>query len=156
MKRQLFRNTVIPAAALFAASGLLGAAQTVDTNPAHKPDVFLSNEKKTKKDKAATSRTVTGQVTDETGQPLEGALVTITDHKSKEKTSFFTKKDGRYRFDDIAFNVDYDIQARYKDHSSDPRQVSQYDHMAQVVRILEIQTDAPAPQPAAAAAGKQH
>lgn len=93
-----------------------------------------------KKEKAPTSRTVTGIVTDDTGQPLGGALVIMTDLKTNEKRSFFTKKDGRYMFDDIAFTQDYQVQAKWKQMVSETRKISQYDHNAKVVRLLQVQT----------------
>lgn len=139
-KRLLF--TVVAIAALAG----IAAAQTSDPNPAHKPSVFLGNDlPKSKKDKAPTSRTVTGKVTDSAGQPLEGALVTLTDTQSHEKTTIITKKDGRYGFGDLSFSIDYELQARYKDMASELKKLSQYDHMPNVVRILEV---APNPTPA--------
>ena len=125
------------------------AQETTDPNPGHTPDVFLDNHRplKPKKDKAPTSRTVTGKVVDETGQPLAGALVTLTDSKTKAKDTVFTKKDGRYNFEDVSFTVDYQLQARYKDLVSEPRNLSQYDHTANVVRILEIDPAATAASP---------
>ena len=115
-------------------------AQTTDPNPGHQPDVFLDNHRPLikKKEKAPTSRNVSGKVVDDSGQPLEGALVTLTNTKSHEKTSFFTKNDGRYNFDDLSFNIDYELQAHYKNMTSEPRKLSQYDHKANVVRILEV------------------
>ena len=142
----------VPATVLVSALSLTHA-QSIDNNPAHAPDVFLSNHKPSKKDKAATSRTVTGMVTDETGQPLNGALVTLIDSKTKEKTSYFTKKDGRYRFEDLAFTNDYEVQARWKSYNSEPRKLSQFDHTANPVRILEVQTETP-PAPAATASSQ--
>lgn len=107
------------------------------------PNVFLDNHRPLieKKQKAATSRTVTGKVVDDTGQPLEGALVTLTDAKTHVKTTAITKKDGRYNFEDLAFTNDYEVQARYKESVSPVRKLSQYDHTANVVRILEIAPD---------------
>lgn len=124
-------------------------AQATDPNPGHSPDVFLDNHRpiKPKRDKAATSRTVSGKVVDDTGQPLDGALVTLTNSKTNEKTTVFTKKDGRYNFDDVSFTVDYQLQARYKDLTSDARNLSQYDHTVKVVRILEIDSSATASSP---------
>ena len=115
-------------------------AQTTDPNPGHQPDVFLDNHRPLikKKEKAPTSRNVSGKVVDGSGQPLEGAMVTLVNTKSHEKTSFFTKKDGRYNFDDLSFNIDYELQAHYKNMTSEPRKLSQYDHMVNVVRILEV------------------
>ncbi len=127
------------------------AQQTTDPNPGHSPDVFLDNHRpiKPQKNKAPTSRTVTGKVVDDTGQPLAGALVTLTDSKTNEKNTVFTKKDGRYNFEDVSFTADYQLQARYKDLTSEPRNLSQYDHTANVVRILEIEPSdtATSPQP---------
>ena len=88
---------------------------------------------------------------DDTGQPLDGALVTLTNSKTKDKTTVFTKKDGRYNFEDVSFTIDYQLQARYKDLTSDVRNLSQYDHTANVVRILQIQPASTADSPKAEA-----
>jgi hypothetical protein len=93
-----------------------------------------------KKEKAPTTRTVSGSVTDDTGQPLEGALVSLTDLKTSEKRTFFTKKDGRYQFEDLAFTQDYEVQAKWKAYTSPARKLSQYDHTAKVVRLLQVNT----------------
>lgn len=127
--------------------------QAADPNPGHSPDVFLDNHRslKPKRDKAATARTVSGKVVDDTGQPLTGALVTLTNGKTNEKNTMFTKKDGRYNFDDVSFTVDYQLQARYKDLTSDTRNLSQYDHTVNVIRILQIEPAASAASPKAPA-----
>lgn len=101
-----------------------------------------------KKDKPVTTRQLTGKVVDDTGQIIEGALVTLTDGKTHLKTTVITKKDGRYNFNDLSFSIDYEVQARYKEMLSPVRKLSQYDHMANVVRILEI---ASPPEPTAEA-----
>ena len=125
---------------------LSAAQQTVDPNPAHKPDVFLDNHRPLiqKKGKPPTSRTVTGKVVDDNGAPVEGAVVTLTNLKTHEKTEFITKNDGRYNFRDVSFTVDYEVAARYKSANSDVRKLSQYDHTANVVRILQIASNATA------------
>jgi hypothetical protein len=124
------------------------AQQKEDTRS---PDVFLDNHRplNPKKEKAATSRTVTGQVVDDSGQPLEGALVTLINDKTKEKHDYFTKKDGRYKFEDLNFTVDYQLRAKWKALVSEERKLSQYDHAARIVRMLEVTTPegAPPPQP---------
>ena len=79
---------------------------------------------------------------DNIGNPLEGALVTLTDTKTSEKNTFITKADGRYKFDDLSFSIDYELDARYKVFAADGRKLSQYDHSANVVRILEIDDSA--------------
>ncbi len=128
------------------------AQQKTDPDPDHKPDVFLDNHRPAiqKKDKPSNTRTVSGQVVDDTGAPLEGALVNLLDTKTKEHRIFFTKKDGRYTFEDLSFTVDYHIQARWKTLVSDERNLSQYDHAPKLVRILQVVT--PEGNAAAAAA----
>lgn len=131
------------------------AAQSGDPNPGHDPNVFLDNHRPLiqKKQKAPTSRTLSGKVVDEGGQPLDSAVVTLTNGKTGEKRTFFTKKDGRYNFEDLSFSIDYEVRARYKDMQSEPRKLSQYDHMANVIRILEVaESDA---KPASAAVAKE-
>ena len=117
-------------------AGLL-AAQITDPNPAQKPNVFLGGAKE-KKEKKATSRTLRGTVTDDSGKPLEGALVTLRDTKSNDQTTFITKKDGRYNFAQLSFTNDYEVEARFKTKQSEPRKLSQYDRTVDIVRILQV------------------
>jgi Carboxypeptidase regulatory-like domain len=139
IKRTLLMSGIAACFALLANSQ---QAQAPDPNPSKSPDVFLDNHRKLipKKDKPATSRTVSGQVIDDSGQPLEGALVRLTDTKTKEKLSYFTKKDGRYTFEDLSFSVDYHVQAHWKNLDSDERNISQYDHAPKVGRTLTVVT----------------
>ena len=145
------RSNIRPFLAAACAAMFLGIAGAQQTPPAstHDPDVFLDNHRPLiqKKDKAPTSKTVSGQVVDDSGQPLNGALVTLTDDKTKEKRTYFTKKDGRYTFEELNFNNDYDITAKWKAFSSEERKLSQYDHAAKIVRILEVKTPEGAPPP---------
>lgn len=115
-----------------------GFGQISDPNPAQKPNVFLGGPKD-KKEKNPTSKSLRGTVTDQTGKPLGGALVTLVDTKTKEKKTFITKTDGRYNFDGLSFSVDYEVAAQFKDERSDLRKLSQYDHTASIVRILQVE-----------------
>ena len=127
-------------ALVLASVPFLGFAQTTDPNPGHKPDVFLDNHRPLiqKKEKAPTSRVIIGKVVDDTGGPLEGALVTLTDVKSSERKQAITKADGHYSFEDLPFNADYELRAKWKTQTSEVRKVSQYDHSARAVRTLTI------------------
>jgi len=145
---------LIFASFIAAATSLMAAAQAQDTNPAHAP-VFLDNHRPAKKGKAPTTRSVKGKVVDAFGQPLEGALVTLTDSKTNEKRTFITKRDGQYNFDDLSFTLDYQLQARYKDMQSESKKLSQYDHTPELVRILDIGGEAKPPQEPTAQATKQ-
>jgi Carboxypeptidase regulatory-like domain len=126
--------------AVFMLAGLCLGQQSVDPAARVPDNASFGNQKAPKHEKAPTTRTVSGQVTDQSGQVLEGAMVTLTDKKTNEKTSFFTKKDGRYKFENLSFHSDYEVQARYKDTSSEPRKLSQYDTAPRPVRILAINT----------------
>lgn len=134
------KRAAVIAAAATVLTAAASAQQSADSNPADKPNVFLDNHRPLiqKKQKAPTSRTVKGQVVDDTGQPLQGALVTLTNTKTHEKETFFTKQGGHYNFEDLSFSIDYELQAKYKDQTSDIRKLSQYDRSPRVVRILEI------------------
>jgi len=129
------------ASLLFSALAIDAAAQqSADSNPADQPNVFLDNHRPLikKKQKTPTSRVVTGQVVDDSGAPLTGALVTLTNTKTHEKETFFTKKGGHYSFEGLSFSIDYEVQAKYKSLSSDARKLSQYDRTPRAVRILEV------------------
>ncbi len=132
---------LLPSALVLA--GLAGA-QATNNNPANQPDVFLDNHRPIvkKKDKAPTSRDVSGKVVDISGQPISGALVTLTNTKTNSKVTFITKNDGRYSFGDLSFTIDYQLQAKFKDSTTDPRKISQYDRNPSVVRILELDDSA--------------
>jgi hypothetical protein len=131
----------------------LAQQQRQDSSSTKPPEVFLDNHRPIveKKGKAPTSRTVSGQVVDDSGTPLENALVTLTNGKSNEKQTFFTKKDGRYNFEDLSFTVDYKLQARWKTLISDSRNLSQYDRAPKIVRILQVATPEGKPAPGATA-----
>lgn len=118
----------------------MGGAQSTNNNPAKAPDVFLDNHRPLvkKKDKAPTSRDLAGKVIDSSGQAIEGALVTLTNTKTSEKTTFITKKDGRFSFDDLSLTNDYQLQARFKDAVTEQRNISQYDPNTRINRILQF------------------
>ncbi|MDQ2774739.1 MAG: carboxypeptidase-like regulatory domain-containing protein, partial [Acidobacteriota bacterium] len=109
------------------------AQQTTDPNG----NVFMGGPKY-KKDKTPTSRFLKGTVTDDAGKPLAGALVTLTNETTKDQLTFITKQGGRYNFSDLSFTTDYEVIARFKDMQSEPRKLSQYDHTANIVRILAV------------------
>jgi len=132
---------LLPSALVLA--GLAGA-QATNNNPANQPDVFLDNHRplNKKKEKAPTSRDASGKVVDISGRPIEGALVTLTNTKTNSKVTFITKNDGRYNFGDLSFTIDYELQAKYKGATTEPRKISQYDRNPSVVRILELDDSA--------------
>lgn len=133
MFRRLFAVAVLGTALI----GLLSAHQNANDGAHNNP--IWGGPKPPKKDKVPTSRSLRGTVTDDTGQPMAGALVTLTDDSTKDKLTFITKKDGKYNFADLSFNKDYEVVARYRNQVSSPRKLSQYDHTADIVRILQVE-----------------
>lgn len=130
---------------LFGVSAGIGCAQSsgnpTNTGSTKPPEVFLDNHRpliNKKKDKAPTSRDLTGKVIDSSGQGIEGALVTLTNTKTNAKTTFITKRDGRFNFDDLSLTIDYQLQARFKEATTEPRNISQYDPNTRIVRILQM------------------
>jgi Carboxypeptidase regulatory-like domain len=137
------RKRLLVSVVLTTAFPLLIPAQTGDASTPRKPEVFLDNHRplNPKKQKDPTTRNVSGKVTDAFGQPLDGALVTLTNGNTNEKRTFITKKDGHYNFDDLSFTIDYQLQARYKAQTTDIRKLSQYDRNVNVVRILQMNSE---------------
>lgn len=124
-------------AATFVTGSIASAQYVPEPNPANKPYVFLGGDKP-KKGGPATSRAVKGVVIDESGKPMQGALVTLTDLKSKEKWTVDTKADGKYNFDELSFIVDYEVSAKRGSAVSVAKKLSQYDRTPLSVRNLEV------------------
>ncbi|HEX4773110.1 MAG TPA: carboxypeptidase-like regulatory domain-containing protein [Bryobacteraceae bacterium] len=117
-------------------------------------NVILGNDRPAKGKKAPTTRSLKGKVTDETGKPLDHALVTLTNEDTHVSLTFFSKAGGQYYFDDLSFTTDYKLVAEYKDGKSGVRTLSQYDRAPNIVRILQIDQPAASDKPAETAEKK--
>ncbi len=73
------------------------------------------------------SRALIGIIRDENGDPLKGAIVTITNLKTKAARSFVTKEDGRYRFDQLIKADDYEVKARFQGRDTETKSLSTFD-----------------------------
>ncbi len=76
---------------------------------------------------AQRTRIVKGQVLDENGQTVEGAIVRLKDKKSGKEISVTTKKEGRYQFNGISLKNDYRLYAIHEKKKSRERGVSRFD-----------------------------
>lgn len=72
-------------------------------------------------------RVLTGVVMDKDDQPLVNAVVYLKNEKTLNVRSFFTQKDGTYRFPQLERNVDYEVYAEFDGKRSDKKTVSQFD-----------------------------
>lgn len=73
------------------------------------------------------SRELAGIVRDENDDPLAGAIVTLTNLKTKASRSFVTKDDGRYRFDQLIKADDYQVQAKMQGRVTEAKSLSTFD-----------------------------
>ncbi|HZT68570.1 MAG TPA: carboxypeptidase-like regulatory domain-containing protein [Terriglobia bacterium] len=91
-----------------------------------------------KREKPPTSKTVVGQVFDQSDNGIPGAAVEMTNLATGKKTAIYTGPDGRFTFTDLKLNEDYEFQAHYKGQSSDIRKVSSWDTRTNLVLNLHI------------------
>lgn len=91
-----------------------------------------------KKNKAPTTKTVTGQVQDPEEKTLGGAEVTLKDLQTGKSLAIYADANGQYQFTDLDPHHDYEIQAKFKGVASETRQVTSFDTRWKVVINLTI------------------
>jgi len=64
---------------------------------------------------------------DKNDQPIPNAVVYLKNEKTLNVRSFFTQKDGTYRFPQLERNIDYEVYAESGGKRSDTKTVSQFD-----------------------------
>ncbi len=105
----------------------LGALGSHDDDEKPKPDK-----------KSSTERPVSGIVTDADGKPVVGAVVHLKNIRTQKVVSLLTRDKGEYQFTGLSKDVDYQLTAVSKDHSSEPHTLSTYDPRARPVVNLQI------------------
>jgi hypothetical protein len=88
--------------------------------------------------KSLTERPVNGVVTDADGKPIAGAVVELKNSKTQKVLSVITRDKGEYEFSGLSKDIDYQLTATLKDHSSAPHTLSMYDPRAKPVVNLQI------------------
>lgn len=83
-------------------------------------------------------RSVRGRVTDETGNPVKGAVVRLKNAWSLRVRSYIVQADGVYRFRGLLPDVDYELKARYRGATSRKKKLDRFDLRAEVVIDLVI------------------
>ena len=84
------------------------------------------------------TRTVTGMVLDKEDNPIEGAVVTLTDVSNGKENKTYTQKDGRYQFSGLEPTRNYDVQATFHGEPSQVRHVTPLDPRDRIVLHLKI------------------
>jgi len=90
------------------------------------------------KDKEPQSKVLLGKILDARDNPLAGAVVYLTNTRTRAVKTYIAGKDGDYRFPGLTENTDYEVYAQYQGHKSDTKSVSQFDSRATVSVNLKI------------------
>jgi hypothetical protein len=91
------------------------------------------------KDKDTSSgRILMGKVVDKQDNPLPGAVVYLTNTRTRAVKTYIVGDDGSYRFPALSQNIDHEVFAEYKGHRSDTKTISQFDSRSQVYINLKI------------------
>ena len=89
-------------------------------------------------DKAPQSKVLVGKILDGADNPLAGAVVYLTNTKTRAVKTYIAGKDGDFRFPGLAENTDYELYAQFQGHKSDSKSVSQFDSRVTVTVNLKI------------------
>lgn len=85
-------------------------------------------------------RSVEGTVTDEHDRPLEGAVVQLKNVKTLQIRSFITQADGKYQFQGLSVNVDFELRASHGGNASAPKILSTFDSRRRPVVNLKVES----------------
>ena len=86
----------------------------------------------------SSGRVLIGKVMDHQDNPLPGAVVYLTNTRTRAVKTYIVGDDSTYRFPALSPNIDYEVFAEYKGHRSDTKTVSQFDSRSQVYINLKI------------------
>jgi len=85
-----------------------------------------------------------------TQQPLVKAVIYLKNDKTLEVRTFITRSDGRYRFDSLSPNTDYEVFAIFNGKRSDTKTLSSFDSRPEA--YINFKMDVPVAQNALPAA----
>jgi hypothetical protein len=83
-------------------------------------------------------RNLEGKVLGPHDQPLNGAVVYLSNSRNNEVRTCITTDDGKYRFADLSDNTDYTVWAAWKGSKSSKRVLSSFDQRKQVYFDLHV------------------
>ncbi len=103
------------------------------------PSAVLAQKKKKKKVKP--TKSVTGLVTNESEEGLEGAVVQLKNTRTLQVKTFIVDERGSYCFRGLDPSIDYEIKARYEESTSRTRTVSSFDSRDEVIYNFKIKVE---------------
>jgi hypothetical protein len=120
---------------LGSASTFLSAQSMSDRDPTHRPSPLYS---KSEKKRMARFRMVHGIVKDEHDNPVKGALVNLKNLKTNQTLTDVTQADGKYSFDELSREEDYQLSATLGGKTTPVKKLSHYDPQSSIMRILSF------------------
>lgn len=114
-----------------------GAGQT---GAARSPSLGNWTPGKKEKPRDPNIRNLQGQVLLPDDTPAEGAVVKLKNMKTLQVRSFITQKGGKYTFQNLSRNVDYEIQSDFKDLSSSTRSLTIFDSRYDPIINLKLES----------------
>ena len=97
-----------------------------------------TNEKKTK-GRDPNLRNVAGVVSLPDDSGVDGAVVQIKNLKTLQVKSFITQHGGKYEFQNLSVNTDYELKAIYKEYVSSTRSLSIFDKRLDAIINLKLE-----------------
>ena len=91
------------------------------------------------KDKAPQTRTLTGMVSNQHGNPLSDSVVYLTNTRTMGVKTYIVGNDGMYRFPSLSPNIDYQVYAQFKSRKSDTKTLSSFDSRPNAVINLRVE-----------------
>jgi Carboxypeptidase regulatory-like domain len=85
-------------------------------------------------------RSVQGVVQDQSGKPVEGAVVQLKNVRTLQVRSFITQRDGTYYFHGLSSDVDFELKAEYRGSASPSKTLSVYDTRKKPVINLRLES----------------
>jgi hypothetical protein len=132
MKVQSFKLLLLILAASF--SFVLGQSMS-QGDPTNRPVPLYS---KSDKKKISKFRNVHGIVKDESDNPVKGALVNLKNLSTNQTVTFITKQDGKYYFDELSREQDYELMAALPGKNTPVKKLSHFDPQTSTMRILSF------------------
>jgi hypothetical protein len=90
------------------------------------------------KKKDPVTRSVSGIVTTVDEKLAVGAVVQLTDTKTKQIRSFYTQEHGDYYFHELSPDIEYELTATFQGASSNKKVLSVYDNRKEATINLKI------------------
>ena len=82
-----------------------------------------------------------GIVKDEHENSVESALVNLKNLHTGKMLTFITRKDGKFRFDELSRDEDYEVFGQHNAEKTRVARMSRFDRKQDLMRILVLGTD---------------